>query len=504
MIALLLGGPLNAAPADGSLDTRINFGDPLRTRLIVEGPKALFISEARIIVWTSWADESSAEVPLYLVATDTPGFALGPLSLTGGLRELGNPHPRSARGSAWLQPTGARLDAGIDPGARRGVSVSPRFLPVGGSVIQTDDGLAVAASIGSWFTDGVKPDRSWAELTAAASRPAALLADEPAEIGWFERVPMPVDIFHLLCRGRFPVAAPASAIEFGPALGVSLAETLPPGWWLRLAVHAESATALGSHAVELEAAGISSISSVHYRLPYAKSYAEAAVVALAVRADLSGQEGVSTVGVSAAGRFAMAWRPEAAVPGVAFTLRGLEPDDAGLEVGTYATTGRWRFSLEAALDADRQEVPDVEPGVDVSTGSSVRPASLAGEWLMAVEYKLPAHQVLSPGIGVTLELAREAGPQPRSLQLTGAGGLQLGPIVSGSARLFDLSGTVYLGNDDGPWDLHGAAAECRLKFHVGTAEYRARLEVEWDRNSDDPITFDAELGWTVRTATSGE
>ncbi len=138
MIALLLGGPLNAASADGSLDTRINFGDPLRNRLTVEAPNVLFIGEARIIVWTWWVDEWSANGPSYRVATDTRGLALGPLSLTGGLRELGNPHPPSARGSAWRETTEARLDAGIDPGARRGVSLSPGFLPVRGSAIQTD------------------------------------------------------------------------------------------------------------------------------------------------------------------------------------------------------------------------------------------------------------------------------------------------------------------------------------------------------------------------------
>ena len=491
IIALLLGGSLNVAAADGSLDTRIDIGDPLRNRLIVEVPNILFVREIRIIVWTRWADDWLAGGPLYRVATDMSGLALGPLSLSGGLRELGNPHPASARGSAWHETTGARLDAGIDPAARCGLSLSPQFLPVHGSVIQTDDGLAAAAAIGSWFANGVQSGRSWVELTAAASRPADALEDglsssNPAEIGWFERVPGGADMLHLLCRGQVPVSLGATVVEVGPAIGVSLSETFPPGWWWRLATRAGLSLTPGHHELELEAAAISSMNSARYRLPYTSAPAEGAVLALAVGADFNEQ-----AGLTGAGRFAMAWRPEAAVPGVAFTLLGLESDDVRLDVGAYVMAGQWRFDLAAGLDAEWQEVTDTDGA------APVRAATVGTDLLAGVEYAVPVSPAFPRGVGASLEIAHDDG-----LHITSASDLQLGPLVSGSDRLFDLSGTVCLSCDDGLWDLQGATAECRMRFHFGPVEYRAGVEVEWDRNSNNPMTWNADLGWTV--ATTGE
>ena len=512
IIALLLGGPLHVAIADGSLDTRVNFGDPLQNRLVVGVPRILFIREARIIVWTQWVDKWPANDPVYRVATDMPGFALGPLSLTGGLRELGNPHPTSARGSAWRETTGARLDAGIDPVARRGLSLSPEFLPVSGFVIQTDDGLAAGTSIGSWFADGVRRGRSWGEFTVAASRPADGLTDEspngdPAEIGWFERVPMPADMLHLLCRGRFPVGLPGSVVDVGPAVGVSLSEAFPPGWWWRLAISAElslTPTRImprrdlpGHYELGLEVAAFSSVSSARYRLSFAEIPAEGTVVGLAVCADLHGHAGVTAAGVSAAGRFATAWRPEATVPGVAFTLLGLESDDVELDVGTYVTLGRWRFDLATGLDAEWHEVTDAD-GME-----PVRAATVATELLMGIEYKVPRDQVpVSRVFPLSLMLLRRSCASLKislddDLQIDSTGELQLGPVTSGSDGLFGLSGTISFADDDGSWGLRGATAECRTLFDSGSAVYRADVGVEWDRDSDDPITWNVELGWTV-------
>ncbi len=509
IIALLFAGPLDGAGADESLDTRINFGDPLQTRLVVEIPRILFIRKARIIVWTQWAEECPANDSLCRIAADMPGFALGPLSLTGGLRELGNPHPTSARGSAWRETTVARLDAGIDPVSRRGLSLSPGFLPVSGFVIQTDDGLAVVTSIGSWFADGIQPGRSWAELTAAASRPASGLAGEspvgdPAEIGWFERVSMPADMLHLLCRGQFPVGLFASDVEVGPAAGVSLSETFPPGWWWRLAVSAElSLTPVRitsrrdlsrSDKVDLEATAFSSVTSARYRLPFAETSAEATAVGFAVRADLNG---VTAAGISAAGRFATAWRPEAAVPGVVFTLLGLESDDVELNVSTYVTAGCWRFDLATSLDAEWDEVTDAD-GM-----APTRSAIISTEMLVSVEYKVPTDQVpVSRVFPLSWILLRRSRASLKisiedGLQIDSGGDLQLGQIASGSDGLFGLSGAASFADDDGSWGLRGATAECRARVHSGPAEYRAGVGVEWDRDSDNPITWSADLGWTV-------
>ena len=502
IIVLLLGGPLHVAVADASLDTRINFGDPLQNRLVVEVPEVLFIRKARIIVWTQWADEWPANSPLYRVATDMPGFALGPLSLAGGLRELGNPHPTSARGSAWRETTGARLDAGIDPVARRGFSLSPEFVPVSCFVIRTDDGLAAVTSIGSWFADGVRPGRSWGELTAAASRPADGLTGEspngdPAEIGWFERVPMPADMLHLLCRGRFPVGLPAWVVDVGPAVGVSLSEAFPPGWWWRLAVSTELSLTPGYRELDLEVAAFSSASSARYRLPFTKAHSEAAVVGLAVCADLHGRAGVTTAGVSAAGRFAAAWRGEATVPGVAFTLLGLESDNAKLDAGTYVTAGRWRFDLGTGLDAEWHE------GTDADGMEAVHAAVVTTELLMGIEYEAPRDQVpVSRVFPLSRVLLRRSGASLEisfddDLQIDGAGELELGPIASGSDGFFGLSGTISFADDDGSWGVRGATAECRTLFDSGSAGYRAGVGVEWDRDSDDPITWNVEFGWVV-------
>ena len=491
IIALLFGGSLNVAAADGSLDTRIDIGDPLRNRLIVEVPDILFVREIRIIVWTQWANDWLECGPLYRVGTDMSGLALGPLSLSGGLRELGNPHPTSARGTAWHETTGARLDAGIDPAARRGLLLSPQFLPVRGSVIQTDDGVAAAASIGSWFANGVESGRSWVELTAAACRPAdAFVAgssnSDPAEIGWFERVPGHADMLHLLGRGQVPVLLDAVVVEVGPAVGVSLSETFPPGWWWRLATRAELSLTPGHHELELEAAAISSMNSARYRLPCASAPAEGAVLALAVGADLNEQ-----AGLTGTGRFAMVWRPEAAVPGAAFTLLGLESDDVRLDVGTYVTAGQWRFDLAAGFDAEWQEVTDADGAVPV------RAATVGTDVRAGAEYAAPVSPAFPPGVGASLEIAYDDG-----LHITGAGDMQLGPLVSGSDRLFDLSGTVRLSSDDGLWGLQSATVECRTRVHSGPVGYRAGIEIEWDRNSDNPMTWNADLGWTV--ATTGE
>jgi len=459
IVALLFGGSLNVAAAEGSLDTRIDIGDPLRNRLIVEVPNILFVREIRIIVWTQWADDWLACGPLYRAATDMSGFALGPLSLSGGLRELGNPHPTSARGTAWREITGARLDAGIDPATRRGLSLSPQFLPVHGSVIQTDDGLAAAVSIGSWFANGVQSGRSWVDLTAAASRPAdpsegGVLNSDPAEIGWFERVPGGADMLHLLCRGQVPVSLGATVVEVGPAIGLSLSEIFPPGWWWRLATRAELSLTPGHHELELEAAAISSMNSARYRLPYTSVPAEGAVLALAVGADLNEQ-----AGLTGAGRFAMVWRPEAAVPGVA---------DVRLDVGACVMAGQWRFDLAAGLDAEWQEVTDEDSAVPV------RAATVGTDLLAGVEYVVPVGPVLPLSVEASLEIAQDDG-----LYITGASDLQLGPLVSGSDRLFDLSGTVRLSSDDGLWGLQGATVEFRSRFHFGPVEYRAGVELEW-------------------------
>ncbi|MBU8913063.1 MAG: hypothetical protein KOO61_03500 [Spirochaetales bacterium] len=482
---------MNAAAVDGSLDTRIDIGDPLRNRLIVEVPNIPLIREIRIVVWTWWADDWLASGPLYRVGTDMPGFALGPLSLTGGVRELGNPHPTSARGTAWHETTGARLDAGIDPGGRCGFSLSPQSLPVHGAVIQTDDGLTAAASIGSWFANGAESGRSWVELTAAASRPAdafegGVSNSDPAEIGWFERVPGRADMLHLLCRGQVPISLGAAVVEVGPAVGVSLAEAFPPGWWWRLATRAELSLTPGHHELELEAVALSSMNSARYRLPCTSAPAEGAVLALALGADLNEHAGVTT-----AGRYAMAWRPEAAVPGVAFTLLGLESDEARLDVGAYVAAGRWRFDLGAGLDAEWRDVTDTDGVVPV------RAATVGAGVFAGVEYAAPTGSAFPLSAGASLKIAHDDG-----LHITGANDLQLGPLVSGSDRLFGLSGTVRLTSDDGLWGPQGATLECRMRFHAGPVGYRAGVEVEWDGDSDNPITWNADLGWTV--ATTGE
>jgi len=492
IIALLLGGLLQALFADGSIDTRMDLGDPLRTRLVVEVPETPLIQDARIIVWTRWSDPWSANASAYRVGTDMPGFALGPLSLTGGIRELGSPHPSSARGSAWREVTGARLDASIDPVSRRGFSFSPQFLPIQATIIQTDDGLAAAASIGSWFTDPAPPARGWVELTAAASRPAPSdesLQWDPAEIGWFEREPKPADVLHLLCRAQLPIVLPATAVEIGPAAGVSLSRIFPPGWWWRLAVRTDS---------PLDAVAVVSISSARYRLPFTQVSADGAVVTLAASTDLSAR-----AGVTAAGRLAMAWQPEAAVPGVAFTLLGLYPADAKLDLGAHLTTGRWRAELATGLGAEWEEV------IEDDATTPVRTTIVTPELIVGVRYAASLAQMFVPSVDVSVTIERTDagqtdGRQNYAQHISGAGEVGFGPIVSGSDRFLGLSAIADFANDDEHWSPGDASVGCRVLFHAGPARYRGRIEVEWDFNSADPVTWNVELGWSVRAATTEE
>jgi hypothetical protein len=544
---LLLAGPSFSAAAEGSLDSRVGPDGSLQNRLVITKPGLWIINDPRMILWIRQDDDWPPSAPRYRVGLEAAGLAVGPLLLTGGLRELGDPHPAGARGTAWQEATGSRLDRGVAPAARRGLSVAPGFLPAAGSIIRVEDGVTAALSAGSLSREVTALPGGRAEVVVAASHPGPGPAAEPADIPWFGRTFAPSDMLHLLCRGRLSVSSGATALDVGPAGGISLSQTFRPGWWCRVAAHTESTVTTNSstsppdsrNVLEVEVDGRLSLSSPTYRLPYAELPSEAARAALSIRAGRDDR-----VGIAADGRVTMSWQPAAAVPGVPFTLRGLQLESAEVDIAAYTTVGRWGMDLATSADLDWVDATSGTPagtGIDgAATGDFrsthtlyVAPVILAGLRYEPRKHPEPARPaadnpapVVQPRAraypvtaGVSVRLSSEndftVGPRDTSAAAAGdpttddlriecAGDLGFGSGGAGSDAPVRMSGSFRLAAGEESWRVDQAAAKCRMSFQSGSSKYRVGVDLDWDSGSDPRLTWGASLGWTVRSVTTGE
>ncbi len=220
------------AEADGQ-------GLALTKRWLVAGDWGRAVARA---AWTR--DHGAPEPPEVTVGLTTPRGVIGPVTVAGAWRELSDPLGFSAGSAVFAEPTGLRLDAGLDPGRRRGLQLTPIA------------GVAVAAFADELGGPGRAQSPLVAGLVAAWSAPAladgevyaALRSPAPPAVAQSWRlaaVPFPGGPLYLAgARVALGAAGPVSLrvsgnLSAGAPRGASPARAYLHGAHVRVAARAE-------------------------------------------------------------------------------------------------------------------------------------------------------------------------------------------------------------------------------------------------------------------------
>lgn len=228
----LLLPPAAAEGAEGEITTRIDSKLYFQNRFVLDGEKT------RVFVYI---EEKPEEQPGIQGGFEGPLFSAGPVTYTGGLKELWDPGAYSSSSNIFSEPAGCKIDMDMDLHSYFGgaLQLPKKKFGIGGGYQRKDGSF----NGGMWWNvGGESPFRLKGTFLASAAEQPSLI-EEPLCLDYSNS--LPEDILHisletLLLTEHFHLSLLG---------GSSAAKISKTGWFARLR------TAFVTRPLELSAAG---------------------------------------------------------------------------------------------------------------------------------------------------------------------------------------------------------------------------------------------------------